>query len=261
MRGFCLVVMLLILTSGVAVAGPNAGVVLSVQGNVDGAATNGSPCTEIALPAACEDLIPSATDDVDGVSWYLVVVVSPPENTPNFNTVVFGLGDYTASNTYIGFYGPCVTGALEISTQDWPNPNQGTAVSWAPNCINGIMEPVYYFGVYAYSAGNIPLAVHPVQGGVVVDCSANPTTDDLEGFGVMGVGGNAGSNPECPGGVQPEPGACCFGPDCVLLLETQCVEQAGDWYGGACNPDGSPCPPDPNPVQETTWGSIKVVYE
>lgn len=257
MRRLLLAMALLAVTAGMAFAGPNAGVVLSVQGNVDGVETNGVPCDAIALPATCEELVPNATADVNGVNWYLVVVVSDPANTPNFNTVVFGLGAYDPyADGYIGFYGPCVPGALEITTGGWPLGGEGTAVSWAPDCLTGYMEPVYFFGVYPYG-GSIPLGVHPVQGGSVVDCSADPQTDDFVGFGGM-----EGVNPECPGGTQPEPGACCFGPDCVLLLETECADQGGDWYGDPeCGPDNEPCPQEPpTPTQETTWGSIKNIY-
>lgn len=255
MRRLLLAIALLAVTAGMAFAGPNAGVVLSVQGNVDGVETEGAPCTAIALPATCEELVPNATADLNGVNWYLVVVASDPANTPNFNTVTFGLGAYDPySDGYIGFFGPCVPGALEVSTGGWPLGGEGTAVSWAPDCLYGLLEPVYFFGVYSYG-GTIPLGLHPTQGGSVVDCSADPQTDDFAGFGGM-----EGTNPTCPGGTQPEPGACCFGPTCVMLLETECAAQSGVWYGGDCGPNNEPCPQEPTPTQETTWGSIKNIY-
>jgi hypothetical protein len=54
----------------------------------------------------------------------------------------------------------------------------------------------------------------------------------------------------------PAPGACCFGPNCTLLLEADCAAQGGVWYGGACDPN--PCPPVP--VENTSWGQIKANY-
>jgi hypothetical protein len=257
MRRLLLAMAILAITAGVAFAGPNAGVVLSVQGNALGVETEGAPCTAIALPATCEELVTGATADVSGISWYLAVVVSPAANTPNFNTVVFGMGAYDSyADGYVSFFGPCVAGALEVSTAGWPGAGTGTAVSWAPDCLYGYMEPVYFFGTYNYG-GTIPLGAHPVQPTSVVDCSADPQEDLLEGLGAI-----EGANPTCPGGVEPEPGACCFGPTCVMLLETECAGQAGVWYGGECGPDNEPCPqdPDPTPTQETTWGSIKNIY-
>jgi hypothetical protein len=255
MRRLLLAIAILAVTAGMAFAGPNAGVVLSVQGNVDGVETDGIPCTTIALPATCEELNASASPDLTDVYWYLAVVVSDPANTPNFNTVTFGLGAFSMAESYVAVTGSCVAGALEVSTSGWPGPGEGTAVSWAPDCLYGYMEPVYFFGVYQYVLGPIPLGAHPVQGANVVDCSADPQTDDFVGLGVM-----EGTNPTCPGGTQPEPGACCFGPLCVMLLETECADQGGDWYGGDCGPNNEPCPQEPTPTQETTWGSIKNIY-
>ncbi|MBU2690733.1 MAG: hypothetical protein KJ970_07370 [Candidatus Eisenbacteria bacterium] len=246
---------ILALTVGIVSAGPNQGVRLYVQGNVNGMNTSGHVCTDIPIPSTCEEIDSSAMPDSSGISWYLAVVLSSPVNTPNFNTVVFGLGPYDPhTDGDIIYCGPCIAGALEISTAGWPGPGEGTAMSWAPDCSYSYIEPIYYFGTYNYG-GVIPLTAHPVQGGGVVDCSANPQEDSFEAYGEIG-----GDNPLC-WAPPPAPGACCFGPDCVLLLEWQCWEQSGVWYGGACNPDGSPCPPDPTPVQETTWGSIKVIYE
>jgi hypothetical protein len=54
----------------------------------------------------------------------------------------------------------------------------------------------------------------------------------------------------------PAPGACCFGPNCVLLFDTECAAQGGVWYGGPCDPN--PCPPVP--TEETSWGRVKATY-
>lgn len=184
MRRLLLAMAILAVTAGIAFAGPNAGVVLSVQGNALGVETNGDVCAALALPATCEELVTGATPDAGGISWYVAVVVSPAANTPNFNTVVFGLGPFNMGDNYISYTGACVPGALEVSSGGWPGPNEGTAVSWAPDCLNGHMESVYYFGTYNYYGGIIPLGdFHPTQPSVVVDCSADPQEDPFEGFG------------------------------------------------------------------------------
>ncbi|MBU1701087.1 MAG: hypothetical protein KJ970_12735 [Candidatus Eisenbacteria bacterium] len=182
----------LLLAASVAFAGPNAGVTLAIQGNVLGVETNGDPCGAIDIPEHCDDLNPSALPDSNGISWYLVVVVSPPGNTPNFNTVIFGLGVFNMADNYIGYTGACVPGALEIHTSGWPGPGEGTAVSWSPDCLYGYMEPVYYFGTYNYG-GVIPLGPHPVGPSGVVDCTSDPREDSIQGFGEI-----EGENPACP---------------------------------------------------------------
>lgn len=268
MRRLLLAMAILALASSVAFAGPNAGVVLMVHGNQDATIlTEGDVCGTVALPAACEDLIPSAVPDNDsGEEWFLVLVVSPPENTPNFNTAVFGLGDWdTGAIGYIDAFGSCVAGALDApyNPDTWPSPNNGTAVSWSPECLYGYMEPIYFFGVYVYGTGTIPLAGHPTQAAVVVDCTANPAEDPFEGFGIMGIGGGAGDNPPCPGGTQPDPWACCFGTTCVMLTQDECTAQGGDswWDGIDCEPENDPCYEEPpTPTRDTTWGTIKSIY-
>lgn len=258
MRRLLMATAILAIASGVAFAGPNAGVVLSVHGDQSGLSTGGLPC-EIQLPGTCEELNPVAVTDPEGYLTYLVVVVSPLGNTPNFNTVVFGMGAWTPYvDGFVGAYGSCVPGALAVPTdeENWPNGGEGMALSWAPGCLNGHLEPVYFFCNYAaYAGGVIPLGPHPTQPSGVVDCSADPAFDPFDGFG-----GLNGTNPDCPGEIE-EPGACCFGPTCVMCLEIDCVAQGGVWYGpDVCGADNWPCPQEPTPTKETTWGSIKNIY-
>ncbi|MBD3336509.1 MAG: hypothetical protein GF355_13435 [Candidatus Eisenbacteria bacterium] len=254
MKKLLLGVAVLALSAGVASAGPNEGVQLHVHGNVDGVDTGGTPCETIVLPATCEELNPTATEAPDGLYWFLAVVVSPPENPVNFNTVVFGVEnyDYTTS-MYIGQYGPCVEGSLEIPTETWPQPTEfglgsGTAVTWAPNCLEGHLEPVYYFGCYYYGPDPLPLGEHPVQPASVVDCSAESVEDALVAFGELN-----GVNPPCPeGGV----GACCIEGECVYLSQADCVGQGGYFAGGNC--EDVDC--SSIAVETTTWGKIKQTY-
>jgi hypothetical protein len=259
MRRLLMAMALLVLVSGSAFAvGSNPGVVLAVQGDVLGVATvdAASPCDLIAMPTTCEGLVTGATNTAgDPCAFYLMVVVSPPENTPNFNTVTFGVGSWTGTG-YILHTGWCHPTGSELPSTGWPGMNTGTSVSIAPDCWTGnYLQPVYYLGVYNYGTPfEIPLAGHPTQGQSVVDCAADPQLDEFVGLGVI-----EGANPTCPGG-QPEPGACCFGPLCVMLLEELCAEQDGDWYGGVCGTNNEPCPQEPTPTNETTWGNIKSIY-
>ena len=57
----------------------------------------------------------------------------------------------------------------------------------------------------------------------------------------------------------PPMGACCFGPDCVLMTEDECLSQQGEWYGDeyeTCDPN--PCPT--TPAESSSWGEIKSLY-
>lgn len=259
MRRLLMVMAILALSSSAFAVGSNPGVLLSVQGDVLGVATidEASPCDLIEMPTTCEGLVTGATNTADDpLAFYLLVVVSPLENSPNFSTVTFGVGAW-AGPAYISATGWCHPTGTEITGTGWPGQGTGTSVSIAPDCWSGnYLQPVYYFGVYNYGATPvIPLAPHPVQNSGVVDCSADPQEDLFEGYGEL-----EGINPPCPGG-QPEPAACCFGPVCVMLLETECTDQGGDWYGPeVCGEFNYPCPQEETPTSETTWGSIKNIY-
>lgn len=265
MRRLLMMVAILALVSSATFAGSNPGVVLSVHGDVLGVATvditsPGTMVCDLPMPATCEELSTTAVNTaLDPCAYYLVVVVSPPENSPNFNTVTFGLGDYDPAGTYVRDFGTCHDGLIsELPGAGWPGPNTGTSTSISPACWEGnTLQPVYYFGVYNYGTTPVmPLSDHPGFQGSVVDCGSPPEEDFFEGYGEI-----EGTNPDCPGGVQPELGACCFGADCVMLFEIDCLGQSGVWYGPeVCGPDGYPCPQEPTPTKDSTWGSIKNIY-
>jgi hypothetical protein len=242
MKKLVLAMAVLALTATVAFAGPNANNSLTVHGNVDGLPTTGDPCTDIPIPQLCEDTQPVAQPNVDGVEWF--VVLAAGANPLAFNTVTFGVGTYDSGACYIGLYGPCSAdlNPLEIPSGGWPGPNSGTSVSWSPNCLTGMLVPIYYFGVYAYAPGTIPLGdEYPGQTAAFVSCDSPPEEDAIERFGSFGCGGGQGVR-ECPTGPPPT-GACCIGPDCFMLTEEDCLGQGGEFIGGPCDPN--PCEPPP----------------
>lgn len=186
---------ILTVAPGDAAPGPNEGVVLNVHGNAAGVETGGDPAQAIGLPFDCEDLSPTAGPDQSGVEWFLVVVVSG--RRASFSTVTFGLGGYDESACYISFFGPTrpELQPLEIPSAGWPGPNEGTAVSWAPQCLSGEMVPVYYFGVYVYGSTTIPLgSFYPGQQDGVVSCGVPGEEDPIAEFGSFGCGGVGGEN-------------------------------------------------------------------
>jgi hypothetical protein len=187
---FLALALMLMLLAG-SFAGPNKGVILGVHGNVGGIDTNGDPCTAIALPWTCWELVPTATPDGNGVEWFLIVAVREPEELA-FNTITFGIGDFDAEVCYISMYGPCFSefSPLEIPTDDWPGVTSGTSVSWAPECLTGNIVPVYYFGIYVYAPGAIPLGpFYPGQDENLVSCNEPPEEDAIWAYGEIGCGG------------------------------------------------------------------------
>jgi hypothetical protein len=147
MKSALLAMLLLTFASTVVNAGPNEGLTLIVQGNVTGVETDGNPCANIPIPETCEETIPRATPDLDGVEWFIVLAAGA--NPLAFHTITFGIGDYDPAACYISETGACFPqfGPLEIPSNGWPGPFSGTAVSWAPFCLEGLLVPVYFFGV------------------------------------------------------------------------------------------------------------------
>lgn len=183
-------------------AGPNEDGILVVHGNVDGVDTGGDPCSGIPIPETCEELIPGAIPDGYGVEWFVVIAAGNGLGDGlSFNTITFGIGNYDMQACYIAYYGPCYPELmpLEIPTYDWPGRYQGTAVSWAPHCLSGRVVPIYYFGVYAYGDGIVPLAdEYPEQPAAFVSCDQLPEEDPIAGFGTFGYGDAVGQGPDCP---------------------------------------------------------------
>ncbi|MBU1947871.1 MAG: hypothetical protein KJ927_04100, partial [Candidatus Eisenbacteria bacterium] len=240
-----------------AVAGPNEGLILAVHGNVSGVETGGAPCQILPIPHQCEDLRPYAAPDSFGVEWFIVVAVSRPTYDTQISHVTFGIGDYDPDLLEIVYAQPCMTPPrpLEIPTLNWPGPNSGTTLSWSPACLDGGIQPVYNFGVYAYGPGSIPLDAHPIFPTGVVDCMVDTQKDLFDGMGVMGCRGNIGQNPNCPS--EEEMGACCFFSSCKQMTKDKCRAQGGDWVEGPC--DEQSCL-TAVPTKTSTWGSIKSLY-
>lgn len=57
---------------------------------------------------------------------------------------------------------------------------------------------------------------------------------------------------------QPPFGACCIGSDCIIEISGICAEMGGTFQGvgTSCNPN--PCPV--TPVEQSSWGRIKLQY-
>lgn len=260
----------MVLMAGAALAGPNEGVVLTPHGNVNGFPTGGSPCNDYPIPEICADTDPNAAPDAGGVEWYIVLAAG--ESELGFTTIIFGIGDYDPNACYAAMYGPCFPELvpLEIPSDTWPGPFSGTAVSWAPECLQGMLVPVYFFGFYVYSPGGpVPLGdFYPGLSSTVVSCEEPPVEDVITGYGVMGCGDDPGVQ-VCPIGEGPGP-ACCVDTDgddipetCVEVTDAdECLDLGGVFQGegSQCGPNNEPCPQPPVATEQTTWSRIKATY-
>jgi hypothetical protein len=223
---FALCALALVVLSSTAVAKPNYGVILNVHGNAGGVETNGDVCGTLWAdpPTSCAELSTTALPDASGVEWFLILATR--EGYPwelQIYTVVFGLGPYDDAACAPGIWGPCNSDelALEQPSAGWPAPETGTAVSWNPNCQAGELVPLYYIGFYTYGG----------PGGAV------PLGDYYPGQPASVVSCPA------PGEAPEEDPIYAFG-----------IIGCGD------DPGMKNCD-YPVPVEKTTWGQIKSIYQ
>ncbi|MCK4304003.1 MAG: hypothetical protein KAY24_07175 [Candidatus Eisenbacteria sp.] len=200
---------------------------------------------------ACEDQV-NRIDTADGVIWYVLCAWTEPKE---WCGVQFGLGDYDESIFLISDHGPCFPeSGLELASDNWPGPNEGTAITVSGASWEGNLLPAYYFSGYAYAEGIISLAVDPQGGfGGGVNCANPPQKWPASSSGAMGLytdgiyacppGGIAGGGPSPGGG---EMAVCCLGEQCQLTTVEACEEMGGQFHSewDTCEPN--PCQRDPH---------------
>ncbi|MCK4303256.1 MAG: hypothetical protein KAY24_03365 [Candidatus Eisenbacteria sp.] len=198
---------------------------------------------------ACEDQV-NRIDTQGGVVWFVLAAWS---ESKEWCAVEFGLGSYDAAAFLITDHGACFPEAgLELPSDNWPGPNEGTAITVTGDPWLGNLQPVYYFSGYAYSAGVIPLAVDPgANFGGTANCENPPLAWDVAAFGAMGMftdGIYACPQGGIPGGHSPggnEAAVCCFGEECRLMTPEACEEAGGEFHPewGDCTPNPCDSPP------------------
>ncbi|MBD3236558.1 MAG: hypothetical protein GF330_07630, partial [Candidatus Eisenbacteria bacterium] len=152
----------------------------------------------------------------------------------------FGFGDYPAELYAFESWGPCAPGeVLELPTDGWPGPREGTGFISVDLPWSGNFLPVYYFTGYAYAeqSGRIPIDIDPATGFAGWgNCLVPPETFGatcLPSLGLM-MDGHAC----CPESLR---AACCLGEECFVLTEEACAD-----LGGVLRPEHGDCGP-PNP--------------
>jgi hypothetical protein len=285
------------LLAGTASAGPNAGgtLVLHVPDFViPSDFPEWCPIVEQEVPL---DACGNAIVNVDDGSTHLWVVYAAfdPASSPRLSGLTFGV-DYDEFVIPVS-YESC--GDFELSMNDWPEPNTGTAITWDTAQTTHLVQVCVFAGYEYYgSPTTFDLIPHPIGGGVFADDDVPANIDPIAAYGSIGFGGAPGHAP-CPGGT---PGACCL-PDCTCILTfsaDECAAAGGSWMGegthcdpnpcscsplgACCLPDGqcvelpdthcfeldgvymgedtvcTPDPCEPVPVLESSWGTVKEIF-
>lgn len=185
-------------------------------------------------------------DTSEPVIWF---VLSAWSEEKEWCGTEFGFGEFDPRIFAIVDYGPCFPDeGLEIPTEGWPGPGEGTAFVTTGQTWSGNLQPVYFFAGYAYSEGVIPLSIDPETGfGGTSNCLSSPQAWDTEDYGGMGFFENGIY--ACPPGegggggflaFGQQEGACCRDRQCIVTTEEGCRA-----FGGEFHPDIPTCDPSP----------------
>jgi len=179
--------------------------------------------------------------------WYVIAAWT---ESKTWCGAEFGFGTFDPAIYEFLEYGGCIPNDLSISTDGWPGPNEGTAVTATDVQWDGNFQAVYYFLGYAYYEGQIPLDIDPDPSfGGFGNCATPSETWAAADYGAMGLftdGASACPGPELDGGDGEHADwsdevACCFDEICRVVLASECVELDGlpDLSSPTCDPD--PC--------------------
>lgn len=186
----------------------------------------------------------------------LFYVVAAWAEEKAFCGIQFGIDESFAGHFYFTGFGSCLEDHLELSSEAWPGPGEGTAIVSTTGPWEGNFFPVYHFLGYAYEEDTIALGGHPLTGiAEFGNCDMPTLTWPAVCLGAMGVGTPGWY---C-GPFYPQLAACCFASgECLFLSEPDCQQMGGDWLG-----PGTSCNPNPcglTPASPGSWGRIKALY-
>lgn len=238
---------LLLLSAGVAQAGPNAGGVLIVHTSPP---VTGCGCSEgdhnfCSLTDSCVNL--SACADAitrhDGASatYWFVIAAFASDASPRLRGITFGL-DYSAS---VVLFASWQCADFELTTSGWPNSGTGTALAWNTTQTAPLVMTYSFAGYnyYASETGYFRAQPHPTQGGFFADDSTPSVTDPIADYGVLGF--NQDGYLPCP--TTPTPTGACCSPicECTVLTADECMAQGNSYQGDgtSCIPNPCSCPP------------------
>jgi hypothetical protein len=193
------------------------------------------------------------------VVWFVIAAFSEEKQ---WCGVQFGMSDYNPEIMYYTAWGPCYPpdGGLELSSDGWPGPLEGTAFVSTGTPWEGNWLPMYWFYAYAYGysgPGVVQLVPDP---SVMVPFAGFGNCEIPAGVWDAALGGMGVNHPGTWICWSPDDYVCCVGEDCVIVhSEDECTALGGEFH-----PEWSSCgPPNPclpSPVRITSWGAIKTLY-
>ena len=238
----------LLLSSGAAVAGPNADGVLIVSYHDVITYSDGDPESVCQLIEEFDPLLDCGgavtnvlTDPPGRAVLWAVYAAFPLQSSPRLAGVTVGV-DYDNSTVFLvpGAWESC--GDFVLHDNDWPGPNTGAAITWNAARTDHLVRVLVFAGYEYYGQDtSFDLIPHPNGGGFFADDDVPSNLDEIADYGRLGFNGDPGYLP-CP--VDDPLGACCL-PDCSCVVTTrdECSSQ-GEWMGPdtACDPNQCPCP-------------------
>jgi hypothetical protein len=266
MKGFVLILLLVLLAPPLAIAGKNAGGALIVH-------TTGIPgyrtfdvCIDYEDPGSCENAGTQLDDDFDSkIIWFLAAFI--PGTDPGVSSITFGL-DHNIPEGWMWLWGPCgPDGTIEGSDPGWPNDalTAGNRVLFGSPVVGVHLFPYYGMAIFGFPGAYTGTWIHPGAGYAGFQDDDVPAgIDRCFRFGQVRWF-EPGFN-QCPGPHHSpiRVPACCFlNGTCLYLDAEDCISIGGDPQG-----PGSTCDPNPcrtaaarNPHSlRTTWGRIKTDY-
>jgi hypothetical protein len=188
--------------------------------------------------------------------WFVMASFKDSPGPVDLAGIDFGFAGFSSSDIVFVDHGICDDGVfsvLELPTDGWPGPNEGTAVTFMPGKRSRLVE-IYWFATYVYAAVSIEFDVDPLTDmGLFGDNQTPPEIDEIWDFGIMGFG-ESGYNPCEP---NPGGGACCVAEECHVVSRDECEILGGRYKG-----DNTECFPNPcrGETIDTSWGRLKDLY-
>ncbi len=286
--------LILALVAPMALAGPNAGGVLVVHSTTlaytdtdeyigqsgiacgqDGPEFPGTqecpPYDPIggATPCNVNAAVATSNNAAEATTVWFVLAAFAEQTCPRLKATAFAFR-YDSTEVTVFDYGaqdpsdPQLVFELpspsQYDQQPFPASGSSMALSFTQLRTSQLQELIWFAG-YSYTGSTEPrwqLQGHAnALNRFFVDDSVPPVEDAIEGYGYLGFEGTPGFNPSP---VQPY--ACCIydglgGVECRVLTLDGCTAAGGNQLTEYfCTPEICFIPP----VQETTWGQVKVKY-
>ncbi|MCC7141484.1 MAG: hypothetical protein IT349_05215, partial [Candidatus Eisenbacteria bacterium] len=238
--GFCAALAALGAAPGpLAWAGPNAGGVLLFHAaeQIAYCQDTQSYCGLSGQPG-CEEVDARVNGQTTRV-WFALAAF-PDGASPRVKALSFGV-EYESSGVTLVAQGSCAD--FEITTSQWPNSGEGTAITWNTAKTSAVTE-AYWFAGYNYYAPDpttFALRSHPTQGGNFADDSVPALLDPIADYGRLGFDQEGYVPCSVP---PPQTGACCAADgSCSVLSASGCAQAGGVYQGDETVCEPNPCPP------------------